>query len=221
MWSEQLLEFYRTIKVPPLPSGIEALTPWKDKAVFGLMEKFYEKFYGDSHPRTLLIGINPGRLGGGTTGIPFTDPIRLEEACGIKNHLMKKAELSSAFFYEVIERMGGPKKFYSRFYVSSVVPFGFSSSGKNLNYYDDANLLRAVNPMIPGWMDIQLGMGIRRSIFFPIGEGKNAEFLMRINERYEWFEEMIALPHPRFIMQYKRKRLKEYIDRYVEVLSQA
>jgi hypothetical protein len=26
------------------------------------------------------------------------------------------------------------------------------------------------------------------------------------------------LPHPRFIMQYKRKQLQEYIDRYISAL---
>ena len=49
--------------------------------------------------RHLLLGINPGRFGGGVTGIPFTDPIRLQNVCGIENNFEKKQELSSVFIY--------------------------------------------------------------------------------------------------------------------------
>ncbi len=39
--------------------------------------------------RYLILGINPGRFGGGITGIPFTDPIRLQNICGIENDFQK------------------------------------------------------------------------------------------------------------------------------------
>lgn len=203
-----------------MPGGIAALTPWRDGEAFGLMSSFYEKFYCDSNPRIMLIGINPGRLGGGLTGIPFTDPVRLEDECGIANTLPKKPELSSTFFYEVVKAMGGPKIFYSRFFVSSVVPFGFTIGGKNLNYYDDPKLLETLQPLIPKWLEKQMDMGISRSVFFSIGEGENAKFLFKLNQKMDWFDDMKALPHPRFIMQYKKKYLKDFINRYVEVLSQ-
>ena len=68
-------------------------------------ELFYRKFYNDTHRRIFIFGINPGRFGGGVTGIPFTDPIRLENECGIKNDFRKIAELSSSFVYQVVKRL--------------------------------------------------------------------------------------------------------------------
>ena len=32
------------------------------------MNAFYSKYYADDHERILVLGINPGRFGGGTTG---------------------------------------------------------------------------------------------------------------------------------------------------------
>ncbi len=36
---------------------------------------------------------------------------------------------------------------------------------------------------------------------------------------YGFFKEIIALEHPRFIMQYKSKSKQTYIDKYISVLS--
>ena len=79
---------------------------------------FYEKYYNDNNERYAFFGINPGRFGGGVTGIPFTDPIRLEKICGIPNDFEKKQELSSVFIYDMIDAFGGAAKFYKRFYIS-------------------------------------------------------------------------------------------------------
>ncbi|SFV68072.1 hypothetical protein MNB_SV-10-1583 [hydrothermal vent metagenome] len=72
-----------------------------------VMEIFYLKDYDDENPRTLLLGINPGRNGAGVTGIGFTDPILLEEKCGIANTLEKRSELSG--FFESIEILPHPR----------------------------------------------------------------------------------------------------------------
>jgi len=72
-----------------------------------------------------LLGINPGRFGSGTTGVSFTDPIKLEKYCGIRNDLVKKAELSADFIYAMIIAYGGLESFYNRFFISSVSPLGF------------------------------------------------------------------------------------------------
>ncbi|MFI5224347.1 MAG: DUF4918 domain-containing protein, partial [Nitrospirales bacterium] len=66
----------------------------------------------------LILGINPGRLGAGLTGIPFTDPLKLQNICGIENTLPKKAELSADFIYTMISAFGGPEAFYKKFYFS-------------------------------------------------------------------------------------------------------
>ena len=36
-----------------------------------------------------------------------------------------------------------------------------------------------------------------------------------INNEMKFFEKVVALPHPRFIMQYKLKKKEEYIERYL------
>lgn len=97
-----------------LPGGVEILNPFKIPATYSLSGKFYEKYYNDQHPRLFLIGINPGRFGAGVTGVPFTDPIRLEEKCLIANDLPKRQELSSVFVYEMIDAFGGVEAYYAK-----------------------------------------------------------------------------------------------------------
>src|SRR5438128_5566257 len=82
-----------------LTKGFEFLLPGKNQEAKNLTLKFLKKFYDDTQERIFIFGINPGRFGGGTTGISFTDPIRHESDCGISNSLQKKPELSSNFIY--------------------------------------------------------------------------------------------------------------------------
>ena len=90
------MTFYNNLEIPRgLPDGIEVLNPFTNKKVLEFNDLFYNKYYNDQYDRTFLIGINPGRLGAGVTGIPFTDPIRLQEILGFNNELNKKSELSS------------------------------------------------------------------------------------------------------------------------------
>ena len=98
-----------------LPSQIEVMNPFIEKTTFNLCKQFYTKYYNDNNPRHLIIGINPGRFGGGITGIPFTDPIRLQNICCIENSIPKKQELSSVFIYEMIHLLEGRKFFIINF----------------------------------------------------------------------------------------------------------
>src|SRR5689334_10249398 len=142
--SYAILDFYK--KLDPnfdLPRGVQIMNPFSDPVAWTLTKAFYEKFYSDSHPRQYIFGINPGRFGGGITGIPFTDPIRLETVCGISNSFQKKAELSSQFVYAVIDAYGGAEKFYEDFFITALSPLGYTKNGINLNYYDDKELLKA------------------------------------------------------------------------------
>ncbi len=203
-----------------LPKGVVILNPFKHKLTQSLSETFYYKYYHDTQPRHLILGINPGRLGGGLTGIPFTDPINLKAFCGIDNHLPAKHELSSEFVYKVIEEFGGPEAFYHQYYFSSVSPLGFMMNGKNLNYYDIKELQTALLPFIVASLQEQLSWGIDRTRCFCFGEGKNFEFLKALNDQYGFFNIIEPLSHPRFIMQYKRKQLNDYIAQYLEKLKQ-
>lgn len=184
-----------------------------------LCKQFYHAFYHDNSTRRIIIGINPGRLGGGLTGIPFTDPVHLEKCCLIKNSLQKKTELSSTFIYEMIAVYGGPEKFYSKFYFSSVSPLGFTREEKNLNYYDDARLQKRLEPFIFSCMHAQLDFGIDRSVAYCLGEGENFKFLKQLNDEHQFFRKIIPLAHPRFILQYKSKSKHEYVKHYLEALN--
>jgi hypothetical protein len=219
--ADQILSFNKKLKSPTgLPEGVEVMNPFQNPAVFSLCSQFYNRFYSDSEPRKIIMGINPGRLGGGTTGIPFTDPIKLEKICGIANALPQKAELSADFIYSMIESFGGPDQFYSKFLFSSVCPLGFTKNGINMNYYGDKSLERQVKDFIISSIRTQLKFTVNNEICFCMGEGQNYKYLSKLNLECSFFKKIIPLPHPRFIMQYKRKKLPEFIDLYVQKLSQ-
>jgi len=218
MFSSSILSFYKNLSPPKIPKGISVMNPYKDKYVFELCRQFYEKYYNDNKTRTLMLGINPGRFGSGITGISFTDPIRLEADCGIKNTLDKKGELSADFIYRMIAAYGGPKKFYDRYFISALSPLGFTKAGKNINYYDDPKLEKSILPFIIKSLNQLKVMGVSSDKCFCIGEGKNFKFLSALNQEHQWFKEIVPLAHPRFIMQYKRKKLEDYINKWCSLL---
>ena len=218
--ADQILTFYKSLSIPvQLPTGVEVLNPYQEPTTFELCEKFYKSFYNDEKPRRIILGINPGRLGGGITGIPFTDPIKLEKNCDIKNTLPKKAELSSDFIYTMIEANGGPETFYNKFLISAVCPLGFTKNGTNLNYYDDPILQGALQEFIVTTIRTQLTFPIDRSICYCLGEGKNYSFFNKLNLKNNFFEKIVPLPHPRFIMQYKRKKITDFVNLYLKAFS--
>jgi len=220
MLSGPILNFLKELKITTkLPKGIEVLYPYDNSQTFDLCQQFYRKYYHDNNQRTLLLGINPGRFGSGTTGISFTDPIKLEKYCGIKNDLVKKPELSADFIYAMIAAYGGLDSFYSKYFISSVSPLGFTKDGININYYDVPNLQKAVTPFIIESMEKLLSMGMRSEKVFCIGGDKNLKALAGFNDKHQWFKEIVPLPHPRFIMQYRRKKMNEYIDLWINTLS--
>ena len=91
-----------------LPDGIRIMNPFKENPqVIRIMEQFYKKYYDDNNQRRLILGINPGRFGGGVTGIPFTDSKRLKSVCKIDYEGKETHEPSSVFVYEMIDAFGG------------------------------------------------------------------------------------------------------------------
>lgn len=215
-FAQKVLGFYKKLKITdPLPAGVETMNPYLDKACFEVCKAFYEKFYNDTNKRSLILGINPGRYGAGITGIPFTDPIKLETLFGIRNTLPRKPELSAEFIHKMIEAFGGHEKFFARFFINSVSPLGFVQSGKNLNYYDTPALKIALTPFIRKSMSALADLGIHRERAFCLGEGENFRFIQKLNEEEKWFDTIIPLAHPRFIMQYKRKTVSGYVADYL------
>lgn len=54
---------------------------------------------------------------------------------------------------------------------------------------------------------------------FCLGEGQNYAFLQKLNAQKGYFQEIVPLAHPRFIMQYKRKSVDLYVEKYLESLG--
>lgn len=220
MLSDKILDFIFNIQFRvSLPTDVEVMNPFSGDETKLVCSKFYHKYYGDNQTRYCIVGINPGRFGGGVTGIPFTDPIRLEKDCHIETGWAKKQELSSIFIYDMIKVFGGVEKFYSKFYFTAVSPLGFTKAGKNLNYYDDKELANSIIPFSIDCFKKQLDWGLKTSVAFCLGEGTNFKFLSKLNARYGLFDKIEPLSHPRFIMQYRLKRKEEFINNYLNAFA--
>ena len=184
-----------------------------------IFEAFLHKYYDDDRPRRIFLGINPGRFGAGVTGVNFTAPRQLKEYCGIHHEFKNQSELSAEFIYDMITAYGGVEKFYSDFFIGSVCPLGFIKHGKNINYYDDKELLKTVEPFIIRSLKQLLDFNVDRKVCYAIGGEKNFKYLVSLNERFKWFEKIIPLAHPRFIMQYRRKQKQQFIQQYLQFIT--
>lgn len=209
-----------------LPPGIRVMNPFRENdCATAASTAFYNRFYDDDRRRGIILGINPGRFGAGITGVPFTDPTRLEKVCGIRVPGCQSAhEPSSVFVYEVIGACGGPEKFYGKWYINSLCPLGFvrvdaNGREKNYNYYDSAALKKAATPFMVECLEKQLSFGIDTRACFCLGLGRNAEFMERLNRQYGFFGRIIPLEHPRYVVQYKWRQRESYVRKYVELLE--
>jgi hypothetical protein len=217
--ARQLIRFYKQLTPPPLPEGIGILHPQPDQQVMKVVKQFFEKFYNDNNPRRLMLGINPGRFGAGITGINFTAPKQLKENCGIDHPWGNNTKLSAEFIYEMITQYGGLTTFYADYFIGAMSPLGFIKDGKNINYYDDKKLQQAVTPFITETIQQQLQMGFATDTCICIGGEKNFKFLKTLNEKHGLFQKIVPLPHPRFIMQYRRKNKQEYVKEWLDLLQ--
>ncbi|MBK7625692.1 MAG: DUF4918 family protein [Bacteroidales bacterium] len=225
-FAEKIISFYKEVGYSgTLPDGISIMNPFRENPeILPVTAQFYHKFYNDHNLRHLILGINPGRHGAGVTGIPFTDTKRLIEKCGLSIAGVQTFETSSVFVYEMIEAFGGTERFYGNFYISSVSPLGFTSTGKNgnelnYNYYDSRELTDAVYDFMIESIEKQLNFGIIRDVCFCLGTGKNYKFIHELNNEKKYFGKIVPLEHPRFIMQYKSKQKQLYISKYIKELS--
>ncbi|HSK13757.1 MAG TPA: uracil-DNA glycosylase family protein [Phnomibacter sp.] len=223
--ADRINKFNRSLRFSgSLPSGIRIMNPFLEHPeALKVSSAFYRKFYNDNKKRQLILGINPGRFGAGLTGIPFTDPKRLVSYCNIPWKGGPAHEPSSVFVYDMIMAFGGPQVFYDHFYINSLSPLGFTSPGKNgkqvnYNYYDSADLTSAVRDFIIRNIKQQIGLRMHTDVCFCLGTGKNEKFLRKLNDEHGFFDRVIALEHPRYIMQYKAKEKEAYIEKYVRTL---
>lgn len=218
-------DFNRKLKLDiALPDHVAFLNPFRNADTFESASAFYNKYYNDPNNRKLIMGINPGRLGAGSTGVPFTDPKRLTERCGIPFKGRSSHEPSSVFIYELIDAFGGVDTFYSRYYISSVCPLGFvkkddSGKEKNYNYFDSKALQLAVASFIEWNIEAQIKIGCDTDVCYCLGLSKNYQYLLDVNNRKGYFGKVIPLEHPRYIMQYKTREKEAYIKDYLQKLQ--
>ena len=224
-FAQKIIQFNRTISFNgKLPEGIRIMNPFRENPeILSISEKFYNTFYNNTHKRRMILGINPGRLGAGATGIPFTDTKRLNDQCNIKINSFTTHEPSSVFIYEMIKRYGGVNKFYNDYYINSTCPLGFLRLNKknnwvNCNYYDYEELFKSVESFIIKNIKKQIDFGFETDICFSLGK-KNAKYLEYINSKEHLFEKIIPLDHPRYIVQYKSRQKEEYISDYLKKLT--
>lgn len=123
-----------------------------------------------------------------------------------------------------MERYGGCEKFYKAFFMSFVCPLGIvkvNSKGNevNCNYYENKKIESSLYDFIVESLRKQISFGIDTSICYCIGSGENFKFLVNINEQYHFFDKIIPLEHPRFIMQYNSKDKDKYLSKYVDTLK--
>jgi len=222
-FADRAIAYYNQLEAPTnLPPGIGVMNPYQQPDVRQIVSEFYGKFYADTSPRVFVLGINPGRFGAGVTGISFTTPQNLRRYCGIENDLRDtgrapRPELSSRFIYQVVNAFGGAQAFYGRFFLSSLFPLALIKEGKNYNFYDDRATTSALWPFIADTVRTQTGFGCDRRVAVSLGR-KNETFLRRLNDQHGFFDRIVTLDHPRYILQYKSKDAPLYLERYITTL---
>lgn len=225
-FAEKVMDFNRQLNFEgKLPNRISIMNPYRDNPeALAISSLFYRKYYNDHAKRHIILGINPGRFGSGVTGVSFTDTKRLKSECHIDYTGKETHEPSSVFIYDMIRAYGGVEEFYKKIYINSVCPLGFTATAKtgkevNYNYYDSPELTAAASPFIIKSMHQHIALGIETERCFCFGTGKNEQFLRKLNNEHHFFKEIIALEHPRYIMQYKSASKQFYIDKYLEAFS--
>lgn len=227
-FADKAIAYYQSLTAPTsLPPGVGVMNPYEQPAVRGIVEQFYGRFYADTQPRVFVLGINPGRFGAGVTGISFTTPQNLHRYCGIDNDLLDtgpahRPELSSRFIYQVVEAFGGATTFYGRFFLTSLFPLALTKENPgggavNYNFYDDKQTTATLWPAITETVRTQISFGADRRVAVCLGR-KNETYLQRLNEQQGFFDRIVTLDHPRYILQYKSKALPTYLDQYISTL---
>lgn len=228
MGYKAILDFYRHLDLDEnlLPAKVRVMNPYleNNEEVDRLLETYYRKYYNDQAPRGLILGINPGRLGAGQTGIPFTDTPALREHCGIETSIETR-ETSSEFVYQMVAAYGGPESFFKDWFIGAACPLGFlhhndKGNWVNWNYYDEEELYLAVKDFMIEHLKLQKELCGNPKTAVVWGTGKNLKYLTKLNKEATVFEKLYPLEHPRYILQYKRRHVDLYIEKFLSVLKQ-
>lgn len=227
-FAEQVLHFNKMLscEVFNLPDGFKVINPYggdQRALVKKITTSFYHKYYGDTHIRRIILGSSPARRGSAITGVPFESAKYLQKETGVSIDKFYINPSASDFLNDVIEKYGGRKKFYTDFYMNYVCPVGLVRINKkgnevNCNYYENKELQEAMYSFIIRAIQSQINFGIDTSVCYCIGSGENYSFLSKINRNYNFFDTIIPLEHPRYIMQYNSKLKDVFMEKYINSL---
>lgn len=176
-----------------------------------IVDAFWDRYYAQAVPRSVICGLNPGRFGAGKTGIPFLDFQSLSQLMpGVDR---QDSEKSAAFFYKVIQAYGSDA-FFRHFYVTNVASVGFLCDGRNLNYPDlpkaalaivEANFCEEMKIVKPTCL-ISLGTAVQHT----------ARKLLSLD-----VDCTLRLPHPAWVATYRSREMEKWVDEYVKALKSA
>ncbi|EAC8433643.1 SMUG2 DNA glycosylase family protein [Listeria monocytogenes] len=227
--AKRILQFNEALRNSSfdLPEGYRAVNPYsgdQSELVEKITTAFYQKYYNDTKPRRIILGSSPARRGSAVTGVPFEDTKHLQNETGIFIDKFFINQSSSDFLYDVMTEYGGCKPFYTDFYMNFVCPLGIvrtNAKGNevNCNYYENKKLQATLKPFILESIRSQIDFGIDTSVCYCIGSGDNFDFVSKINKEHHFFDTIIPLEHPRFIMQYNSKNKDVYMEKYLSALK--
>lgn len=228
--AQKILAFNDALKSASinLPEKYRLINPFagaNQQQIAQIIHRFYHRYYHDDKRRFMILGSSPARRGTALTGVPFEDVNHLQKDTGISIDAFGANKRSSSFLYEVMEEYGGRQNFYKQFYMSFVCPLGIEKINLkgnwiNCNYYENAVLKKCLYLFIVDSLRRQIDFNIDTSVCFCIGSGENFKFLSNINNEYHFFDTIVPLEHPRFIMQYNADRKEEFIQKHVNTFRQ-
>lgn len=78
-----------------------------------------------------------------------------------------------------------------------------------------------VEHYIPEHLEKQIQLGCSTNVAICLGEGTNYSIIEKLNKKHHFFKKILKLAHPRYIMQYKRKMIDDYVEQYVKTCQLA
>jgi hypothetical protein len=214
----RVTEFYQTFSAPTsLSADIELINPYEDSSRRRAIEEYYAKFFNDENVRVHILGINPSRMHPTATGVNYTDGYALENFCGIENSFSKSRELTSDFFYQVVDAIGGAEEFFGRIFPWAMMPVTVTKKGNYANYYgnDVVEDLKDLVRENVKWTS-QLPSTGRLVI---LGSGENQKFFENLPGSPFGYNDVRVVPHPRWVLQYNRANVDKFIGQYVDALT--
>ncbi len=177
-----------------------------------IAEQFWQQYVPEPLPQTVIVGLNPGRLGAGLTGIPLLDFRSLANLLPDTQLPRNETEPSANFFHRVVQNIGA-EKFYREFYVSNVSAVGYVRDNKNCNYPDLPDAAQRI--IEQRFLDEMAVLAPKRIIAL----GREVE--ATVQRLFSGGSVTIShLPHPSWIMTYRLREAQSWVRRYTQMLTQ-